>query len=246
MLETLAGSQQHRSCAQAIIEGESAEVDGYLIDLRNNPGGVFEEAIAMASYFLDTAPDGQADPNIVETVRASDATHHNVIDNVWTVGMLPRDVFSRHAWGLTSRPLAIITNRGTASASEVCQVPSASGAAPQQYCTPFMDALCVAAACASASRFRLQTTADACTRAWLEGASAHLQVFAGALQDNHRGIVIGERTFGKGVVQFFFKMSDGSAHLLLPSILLLSARFCPARRAWACMPPPPERAHRSQ
>jgi C-terminal processing protease CtpA/Prc len=101
---------------QAIIEAESAGVDGYLIDLRNNPGGVFEEAIAMASYFLDS--DGP-DMNIVETVRTSDAMHHNIIDSVWTVGMLPPDLFSRHAWGLTSRPVVILTNRGSASASEV-------------------------------------------------------------------------------------------------------------------------------
>jgi Peptidase family S41 len=105
-------------CLQAIIEGESAGVDGYLIDLRNNPGGVFEEAIAMASYFLDS-DNSERETNIVETVRTSNASRGNVIDNVWTVGMLPTDVFSRHAWGLTTRPVAIITNRGSASASEV-------------------------------------------------------------------------------------------------------------------------------
>jgi Peptidase family S41 len=41
-------------------------------------------------------------------------------------------------------------------------------------------------------------------------AAVGLQVFAGALQDNRRAVVIGERTFGKGVVQFFFRMDDGS------------------------------------
>jgi carboxyl-terminal processing protease len=30
------------------------------------------------------------------------------------------------------------------------------------------------------------------------------------VQDNGRGEVFGERTFGKGVVQYFFQMSDGS------------------------------------
>jgi C-terminal processing protease CtpA/Prc len=31
-----------------------------------------------------------------------------------------------------------------------------------------------------------------------------------AVQDNQRSEVIGEKTFGKGVVQYFFKMEDGS------------------------------------
>ena len=30
------------------------------------------------------------------------------------------------------------------------------------------------------------------------------------MQDNQRGEVVGEKTFGKGVVQYFFRMEDGS------------------------------------
>lgn len=30
------------------------------------------------------------------------------------------------------------------------------------------------------------------------------------MQDNQRAMIIGEPTFGKGVVQFFFRMDDGS------------------------------------
>ncbi|CAM6048027.1 unnamed protein product [Sphagnum compactum] len=37
-----------KKMAAAIREGEALGVDGYILDLRNNPGGVFEEAIAMA------------------------------------------------------------------------------------------------------------------------------------------------------------------------------------------------------
>lgn len=33
---------------------------------------------------------------------------------------------------------------------------------------------------------------------------------AGALHDNSRAVLMGEKTFGKGVVQFFFPMGDGS------------------------------------
>ena len=83
--------------------------------------GVFEDAIAIASYFLDDDSSGASpNPHIVETVRNVDpVSHRNIIDNVWTVGMLPSEVFPRHAWGLTNRPVAVITNNGSASASEV-------------------------------------------------------------------------------------------------------------------------------
>ena len=30
------------------------------------------------------------------------------------------------------------------------------------------------------------------------------------MQDNQRAYVVGEKTFGKGVIQFFFRMHDGS------------------------------------
>ena len=104
-------------CAQAILAGELAGVDGYVLDLRNNAGGVFEDSIAIASYFLDS--DG-SDTHIVETVRNNDAaSRKNIIDNVWKVGLLPSDVFPKHGWGLTARPMAVLTNGGTASAAEV-------------------------------------------------------------------------------------------------------------------------------
>jgi Peptidase family S41 len=56
----------------------------------------------------------------VETVRTVDpVSQHDVLDDVWRVGMVPAAGMPRHAWGLTSRPIAILTNSGTASASEV-------------------------------------------------------------------------------------------------------------------------------
>jgi carboxyl-terminal processing protease len=37
------------------------------------------------------------------------------------------------------------------------------------------------------------------------------EIFAGAIQDNDRGVIIGRRSFGKGLVQQRFQLSDGSA-----------------------------------
>ena len=36
------------------------------------------------------------------------------------------------------------------------------------------------------------------------------QVLAGALKDNHRARIIGENTFGKGLIQTVVELSDGS------------------------------------
>ena len=37
------------------------------------------------------------------------------------------------------------------------------------------------------------------------------QVLAGALKDNKRALIAGERTFGKGLIQTVVELSDGSA-----------------------------------
>jgi carboxyl-terminal processing protease len=110
---------------QAILQGETLGVDGYILDLRNNPGGVFEEAIAIASFLLDSNDsdpnhlDASDNPVIVETVRNIDPTSkRDVVENVFKVGMLPQGMPAT-AWGLTTRPMVILTNTGTASASEV-------------------------------------------------------------------------------------------------------------------------------
>ena len=45
----------------------------------------------------------------------------------------------------------------------------------------------------------------------LAPSRACLQVLAGALQDNKRATIVGETTFGKGLIQTIVEMSDGSA-----------------------------------
>ena len=43
-----------------------------------------------------------------------------------------------------------------------------------------------------------------------EGTASAAEIFAGAIQDNDRGIVVGRRTFGKGLVQQPIEFHDGS------------------------------------
>jgi len=46
------------------------------------------------------------------------------------------------------------------------------------------------------------------------GTASAAEIFAGAIQDNQRGKLVGETTFGTGTVLSSFQLSDGSALLL--------------------------------
>src|SRR5947199_4085989 len=96
---------------------------GLVLDLRNNPGGLLDQAVAVSDAFLDKG-------EIVSTRgrRSDDAQRYNA---------RPGDIAS----GL---PVAVLINGGSASASEIV---------------------------------------------------------AGALQDHHRAVLIGTKSFGKGSVQ---------------------------------------------
>jgi carboxyl-terminal processing protease len=74
------------------------KLTGYILDLRNNPGGLLNQAINITDFFLD---DGE----IVSTKgrRISET----------------RRFFSKKGDGINGKPLIIITNNGSASASEI-------------------------------------------------------------------------------------------------------------------------------
>ncbi|NEU76090.1 PDZ domain-containing protein [Hassallia byssoidea VB512170] len=116
--------------AHAITSLEKKGAAAYILDLRNNPGGLLQSGIEIARMWLDSG-------TIVYTVNRQGI----------------QGSFEASGSSLTPDPLVILVNRGTASASEI---------------------------------------------------------LAGALQDNNRAQLVGETTFGKGLIQSLFELSDGS------------------------------------
>ena len=119
-----------KEIAHAVAKLEQQGADAYILDLRNNPGGLLQAGIEIARIWLN-------DGTIVYTVNRQ--------------GMLGS--FDASGKALTEDPLVVLVNQGTASASEI---------------------------------------------------------LAGALQDNGRAQLLGEKTFGKGLIQSLFELSDGS------------------------------------
>ena len=104
---------------------------GYIIDLRNNPGGLLTQAISITDFFLE---EGE----IVSTKgRQISET---------------RKFFARAGDGIKGKPIIVLINNGSASASEI---------------------------------------------------------FAGALKDHKRAIIIGENSYGKGSVQSIIPLNNG-------------------------------------
>jgi carboxyl-terminal processing protease len=116
--------------AHAISSLEKKGADEYILDLRNNPGGLLQAGIEIARLWLDSG-------TIVYTVNRQGI----------------QGSFESSGTALTNDPLVVLVNQGTASASEI---------------------------------------------------------LAGALQDNGRAQLVGETTFGKGLIQSLFELSDGS------------------------------------
>ncbi|KAK7345079.1 hypothetical protein VNO77_15486 [Canavalia gladiata] len=82
----------------AIQEMENQGVHSYILDLRNNPGGLVKAGLDVAQMWLD-----------------GDETLVNTIDR--NGNMLPINMVNGHA--ITHDPLVVIVNEGSASASEI-------------------------------------------------------------------------------------------------------------------------------
>lgn len=122
-----AGSKVKGSMDKLINEG----AQGIIFDLRNNGGGLLEEAVNVSSVFIQNGP-------IVSVVSRDQSKH----------------TYEARGDANESIPLVVLINNYTASASEIV---------------------------------------------------------AGAIKDDGRGKLIGEKTFGKGVVQNLDPLSNGGA-----------------------------------
>lgn len=111
-------------------ELEEENIDGLVVDLRNNGGGSLQEATTLTDLFIDQGS--------VVQIRQTSQT-------------ISRNYRSRHK-AVYRGPLVVLTNRLTASASEI---------------------------------------------------------FAGAIQDYKRGLIVGTQTFGKGTVQALTPVHSG-------------------------------------
>jgi carboxyl-terminal processing protease len=119
-----------KEMADAIKGLERQKVNGYILDLRSNPGGLLYSSIEIAQMWLK-------DGTIVSTVDRQ--------------GEREREKANNRA--LTDKPLVVLVDGGSASASEI---------------------------------------------------------LSGALQDNKRAVLVGTKTFGKGLVQSVRGLGDGS------------------------------------
>lgn len=93
----------------AIMELKSknqGELNGLILDLRNNPGGLLETAVQIVNTFLDSK---QLDNKFKDLI-------------VYTEGRLPEAQYSAKATGtdiLNGAPMVVLINGGSASASEI-------------------------------------------------------------------------------------------------------------------------------
>jgi carboxyl-terminal processing protease len=86
-------AQEMRNSIQAM---EQKKVDGYVLDLRNNPGGLLQAGVEIARFWLD--------PGII--VYSID--RHGILNS-----------FSAIQEAMTHKPLVVLVNNGSASASEI-------------------------------------------------------------------------------------------------------------------------------
>ncbi|MGK0476645.1 MAG: carboxyl-terminal processing protease [Oleispira sp.] len=126
-----------RDVERLVNELKQENVEGIIIDLRNNGGGSLDEALNLTDLFIDRGP--------VVQVRYSNGY----------VQVLPEPKNQKPGI-VYGGPIAVLTNRLSASASEI---------------------------------------------------------FAGAIQDYGRGIIVGGQTFGKGTVQSVLPLEHGQLKL---------------------------------
>jgi len=107
-----------RALAGALLAAEARGDEGVVLDLRNNPGGVFEEALADAAMFLRR---GEKIASTTRTPAASPTSPPPPPMATFVAGDLDGEAspsFLRRA-ALSSAPMAVLVDAGSASGAEV-------------------------------------------------------------------------------------------------------------------------------
>lgn len=147
-LSTFSGNPS-KEFKQAFLDLKKQGITSLVIDLRNNPGGLLDEAIDIANFFL---PRGKTLVTTKGKIKQASNTYKTLRE--------PLDL---------EIPLAVLVNGGTASSSEI---------------------------------------------------------LAGSLQDLDRAVIIGNRTFGKGLVQTTRPLPYGGAMKLTTSKYYIPSGRC--------------------
>jgi len=194
---------------------------GYIIDLRNNYGGVFQEAMLIASLFLDdpNAPTPTPTPNPAQQQQQGQETAA-VSTRMFGGGGRVTDVPVLY-WMITSWP-----NRESGSyltkhtvdefhfdrrfPNEVGSIRNLRRPPPPTPPTAedgTLPAASLSPSPPSPSPSRPPPVVVLVNR----GTASAAEIFAAALRDNGRAVVVGERTYGKSLIQHFFPLPDGGA-----------------------------------
>jgi len=88
-----------RNAVNDLSQQAHGKLHGYILDLRDNPGGLLDQAVAVSNDFLDSG-------EIVSTHG-----RHSEDDQVW---------YAQQSGDITNNaPIVVLTNAGTASAAEI-------------------------------------------------------------------------------------------------------------------------------
>ncbi|OYV25962.1 MAG: peptidase S41, partial [Acidocella sp. 20-63-7] len=88
-----------RNAMKALLQQAHGNIHGYILDMRDNPGGLLDQAVAVSNDFLNSG-------EIVSTHG-----RHSQDDQVW---------YAQGGGDITKgAPIVILTNSGTASAAEI-------------------------------------------------------------------------------------------------------------------------------
>lgn len=83
----------------AKLKTKNKQLKGVILDMRNNPGGLFEQAVSVCEYFIDHGT--------IVSVKARDSKDNAVISS------------GRYTQKAPNVPLVVLINSGSASASEI-------------------------------------------------------------------------------------------------------------------------------